>query len=221
MPSIRGLPSGATRKDLDDTLLNPPTPTLPSPALMGSDASPVVRPTPPPRRFQNGYVVERWFTTATDMTIPDAQVPGGPGSNASVDLVQSMDPDLLVAVLHRVSQSDSPQISGPAIFVISTQLSNEPGGAPIRNVNIELRDDVRAVQPMEGNCFEGNCACSMYVHFENGSDQHPRLVRSVSQSVRWAVCSPCPSSTSHSDWCYPVVCPMMPAAGASSAGSSS
>jgi hypothetical protein len=100
----------------------------------------------------------RWFTTSTGVVVSNASTPG----MKPTDLVQSMDPDLLVAEL------TGPMVTVPGgknttrlLFVVSTRLSHSPAGALPRVVNIKLRSNVRSTQPIEGNAFEGHPACNL------------------------------------------------------------
>jgi len=98
------------------------------------------------------------FSTATTVTVNNSSRPG----RTSGDLVQAMPDDLVVFEL------GGPPVAVPGgkkstrlLYVVSTILSATPGGAPVRDVTLRLRSNVRGTQPIEGNCFEGHCLCNM------------------------------------------------------------
>lgn len=105
----------------------------------------------------DGVAPLRVFSTST-VTVPNASAPGG----SIDDLVQGMPPELILFEL------SGPGVAVPGgkkvtrlLYVVSTELSSEAGGAAPRQVTLELRADVRGTQPIEGNCFQGHCLCNL------------------------------------------------------------
>jgi len=101
------------------------------------------------------FSINNIYSTA-NFSIPGALKPGASPSS----LVQKMDDDVIVLDLSSPSSHTDFEI-GSLFFVISTRLSKQANGSPTRNIDLVLQNDVQAVQPIEGNCFQGNCACSM------------------------------------------------------------
>lgn len=72
---------------------------------------------------------------------------------AATGLVESMDPDVLVAELGAMGR-----YATPLIYVVNRAVSLERGGAPVRTIRVRLRG-VAASQPLEGDCTAGACQC--------------------------------------------------------------
>ena len=98
------------------------------------------------------------------MQLPDLQGVSAvtPGRSPS-DLIQSMDSDLVVIVLTNTTVEVGDSDEGVEfefakqryLLVLSTQLSTEKGGAPVRQVSVQLREDVTSTQPIEPDTFQG------------------------------------------------------------------
>eukprot|EP01045_Picozoa_sp_COSAG04_P012106 COSAG04_NODE_804_length_10157_cov_2.622688_2_plen_375_part_00 len=126
-----------------------------------------------PVRFR---IAEAWSTSTVAIPTlptvigkpPNAQpahiTAGKPGATPS-SLIQTMDDDLLV--LHLVNISTVQDGLGPPpgfrtpneqrhfLLVLSTSLSAKDGGAPIRQLNLTLRHDIRSVRPIEPDALQG------------------------------------------------------------------
>lgn len=99
----------------------------------------------------------RVFSTSS-LAMGNTSRPGGD----STDLVQAMSPEMLVFELFGTPVTvPGGKKSTHLLFVVSTEVSVEAGGAIPRNVTLTLRKDIRGTQPIEGNCFEGHCVCNM------------------------------------------------------------
>ena len=109
------------------------------------------------------YNVTHVYSTSS-LKIPTLQgvSPTRPGAAAS-DLIQSMDDELLVIVLTNATVEVADSDAGIEfeftkqryLLVLSTALSLEKGGAPVREVAVKLRDDVTSTQPIEPDAFQG------------------------------------------------------------------
>lgn len=83
-----------------------------------------------------------WSTSSLNVT--GSALPG----SVHGGLVVSMDTELLVM-----------EVNASVLYVLSTMLTTDPGGAPPRQVTINIRPDVNWTQAVEGNLFEGVDAC--------------------------------------------------------------
>ena len=109
------------------------------------------------------YNVTHVFSTSS-LTIPNVQgvaatKPGG----APADLVQSMDSELVVLVLRNATVEVGNSEAGVEfqfanqryLLIMSTELSTVKGGAPLREVAVQLRADVTSTKPIEPDGFQG------------------------------------------------------------------
>jgi hypothetical protein len=104
------------------------------------------------------YNVTAVYSTSS-LQIPPLQgvAASKPGEQPSVDLVQSMDSELVVIVLQNTSAEIASSEAGVEfkygnqryLLVLSTELSTMKGGAPSRELSIKLRQDVTSTQPIE------------------------------------------------------------------------
>lgn len=102
-----------------------------------------------------GYNVTNMWSTG--FVVPHAVPPGSGGAN---DLVQAADPDLLIVELGSQGR-DGTRDGTPLVFIVDQRVSAQPGGAPVRTVRVQLRDDVQLTQPLEGDCAATRCQCGM------------------------------------------------------------
>ena len=80
-----------------------------------------------------------------------------PGSRGPADLVQAADSDVLVAALGSMGRQPATTL----IYVVDMRVHTAPGGAPPRQLSVQLRSDVLATQPIEGDCAASRCQCGM------------------------------------------------------------
>ena len=69
------------------------------------------------------------------------------------ELVEAMDEELIV--IHLVNASGAPPARTRALLVLSTALSSERGGAPVRQLALQMRSDVTSTKPIEPDFFQG------------------------------------------------------------------
>ena len=69
------------------------------------------------------------------------------------ELVEAMDEELIV--IHLVNASGAPPARTRALLVLSTALSSERGGAPVRPLALQMRSDVTSTKPIEPDFFQG------------------------------------------------------------------
>ena len=72
-------------------------------------------------------------------------------------MVQSADLDVLVASLGTMGIEPRTTL----IYVVDQRVDPKPGGAPPRELTVQLRKDVQAMQPLEGDCAASRCQCGM------------------------------------------------------------
>ena len=77
-----------------------------------------------------------------------------PGGNGPADLVQAMDPELLVVEM--ANATNLPQgMPQRVLLVVSTVLSKTAGGAPTRTANVSLSSGVFRTVPLEPDALQG------------------------------------------------------------------
>ena len=89
---------------------------------------------------------------STDFALPHAARP----SARATDLVQAADEDVLVAELGSLGR-----FATPLIYVVNQRVALQPGAAGLRTIQVQLRADVTATQPIEGDCAASRCQCGL------------------------------------------------------------
>eukprot|EP01043_Picozoa_sp_COSAG02_P051924 COSAG02_NODE_5526_length_4257_cov_3.577099_4_plen_780_part_00 len=97
----------------------------------------------------SGYNITK-ITTQDGWAMP---ADSGVEKPTETGLVESMDPDVLVAELGAMGR-----YATPLIYVVNRAVSLDRGGAPVRTIRVQLRG-VAANQPLEGDCTAGACQC--------------------------------------------------------------
>jgi len=90
---------------------------------------------------------------STGFALPDAARPGAAGPS---DLVQGADDDLLIAELGSLGR-----FATPLLYVVDQRVALQPGAAGLRRLQVRLRGDVTATQPLEGDCAASRCQCGL------------------------------------------------------------
>ena len=98
------------------------------------------------------YAVDAVWSTSSLRVPPlqgvSARRPGGAGA-----LVASMDDELLA--IHLRNTSAVPAERSRLLLFVSTALSAARGGAPVRQLSIQMRADVKTTKPIEPDYFQG------------------------------------------------------------------
>ena len=97
------------------------------------------------------YVVDQVWSTSSLELPPLQGVAARPPTVG--ELVEGMDEELIV--IHLVNASGAPPARTRALLVLSTSLSSERGGAPVRQLAIQMRSDVTSTKPIEPDFFQG------------------------------------------------------------------
>ena len=97
------------------------------------------------------YVVDHVWSTSSLALPPLQGVRARPP--AAGDLIESMDGELVV--LHLTNSSGTPPGRTRALLILSTDLSTKRGGAPLRQLSIQMRPDVTSTKPLEPDFFQG------------------------------------------------------------------
>ena len=100
-----------------------------------------------------GYNITELYSTG--YALPGTVPPGRAGER---DLVQSADPDVLIA---RLGDQGRPTGTGPLLYVVDKRVSAVPGSAGVRTVRVTLHEAVTATQPVEGDCVAAHCQCGL------------------------------------------------------------
>ena len=99
-----------------------------------------------------GYNVTRMWSTG--FPLPHTVAPGSGGAS---DLVQSADADVLVVAL-----GDQGRLQAtPLLYIVDQRVDPTPGAAAVRTLQVRLRPDVTATQPIEGDCAASRCQCGL------------------------------------------------------------
>lgn len=108
-------------------------------------------------------VTHVYSTSSLDFPALQGIKPAKPGTNPAEDLIQYMDDDLIVIVLHN-NTIEAPDSNAGIEFahtkeryllLLSTEVSTDKGGAATRQVTVKLRHDVTSTQPIEPDAFQG------------------------------------------------------------------
>ena len=110
----------------------------------------------PGRHPGGGYNVTRMWSSG--FTLPHAV---RPGSGGPTDLVQAADADVLIVKLQTPDGREERNEATPLLYVVDQRVSHTPGAAQPRTVRVTLREDVKATQPVEGDCAASRCLCAM------------------------------------------------------------
>jgi len=102
--------------------------------------------------------------TTSSLDIPPVQgvPPSRPGASPT-DLVQAMAKEMVVLVLTNASAVSMTSNAGAEfahgnqrlLLVLSTELSVNKAGAPVRGLTMQLRSDVTSTHPIEPDTFQG------------------------------------------------------------------
>jgi len=106
--------------------------------------------TPLSDNHDGGYNVTKLWSTG--FALPHAARP----SAGATDLVQTADEDVLVAELGSLGR-----FATPLIYVVNQRVALQPGVAGLRTIQVQLRGDVTAAQPIEGDCAASRCQCGL------------------------------------------------------------
>ena len=92
------------------------------------------------------------FAERCSIAATSSSAPGG----GAADLVQAMDPDVLVAELGSLGRPAT-----RLLYIVDKRVAPAPGAAGVRTLRVTLRDDVMATQPVEGDCAASRCQCGL------------------------------------------------------------